>query len=88
MRRIQNGCSGQVENVQGKCRKTCDFIATGLHHEHFLRNAPTFFKESYFKVALTTCKGIYLFGEPNTYCFDRTLETDAFNESYSRKKLF
>ena len=48
MRRIENGCSGQVENVHGKCRKTCDFIATGLHHEHFLRNAPTFFKESYF----------------------------------------
>ena len=30
--------------------------------------------------SLTTCLGIYLFGEPNTYCFDRALETEVFNE--------
>ena len=39
---LQNGCSEKVENVQRKCRKA------RLHHEHFLRNVTTFFRESYF----------------------------------------
>ena len=46
---LQNGRSEKVENVQEKCRNpasvtlTCDFIITGLHHAHFLRNVPSFF---------------------------------------------
>ena len=35
--------------------------------------------------SLTTCLGIYLFGEPNTYCFDRALETEVFNEVVLKK---
>ena len=46
---LQNGCS---EDVQGKCWNrasatlTCNVIVTELHHEHFLRNVPTYFEKN------------------------------------------
>ena len=44
-----------------------------------------FLRKAISQNSLTTCLGIYLFGEPNTYCFDRALETEVFNEVVLKK---
>ena len=72
-----------------------------------LLNVPTFLEEGwggwglgvgggklFHKIALITCKGVYLFSEPNQIHIalirlgGPTLETETFAESCSRKKLF
>ena len=47
-----------------------------------------FQRKLFHKIALTTCKGVYLFDDPITYCFDSAPESEAFSESFFRKKLF
>ena len=45
---------------------TCDFIVTGLHHGYIVVDVPTFFGgKLFYKIALVTCKGVYLFSESN-----------------------
>ena len=45
---------------------TCDFIVTGLHHGYIVADVPTFLGgKLFYKIALVTCKGVYLFSEPN-----------------------
>ena len=45
---------------------TCDFIKTGFHYRHIVAKCSNFWEGKLFhKIALITCKGVYLFSEPN-----------------------
>ena len=45
---------------------TCDFIKTGFHYRHIVAKYSNFWEGKLFhKIALITCKGVYLFSEPN-----------------------
>ena len=45
----------------------CGFIKTGLHHGHIVAECSDYFwwGKLFHKIALISCKGVYLFSEPN-----------------------
>ena len=57
---LKNGCSKKVENIQGECRKTCDFIVTELITNVFWGIFQLSFTERYFTKQLRLLVKVFI----------------------------
>ena len=76
----------KVENFQEKSRNPASATLTCPSRTFFQGVFHVFFSGKLFhKIALTTCKGFYIFGEPNACYFDRAPQGQLPKQKHSPK---